>query len=254
MNFLFRSPENMMARHGDKGSWKVNEEELQSRLPKDEATLILSVLQNEEPDMKETPLKLEGLERSLRLGDRVFSLLPERAVLVVADSGKERARLTRELVTGRIAQQEERFNQKHPDARRRIDMLHLDGEEIARLMQDSHDGTWGPYADAIKEGISESEALSMWLQDMNKPNADVPAEQHPKESSERYRQALSMLREKVTSEKVPVVYLGIGHSGSLGQMKYEKLGDVSPEEIPQFCELYILDEDGEYIRSEGVEL
>ena len=66
----------IITRHGDKGSWKIDESELKGKMSEPEATLVLEVLRNEFPDMKETPLKLDGLVRSLRLGDKVFDEAP----------------------------------------------------------------------------------------------------------------------------------------------------------------------------------
>lgn len=67
-----REGESIIVRHGDKGKWKVDEQELRAELPPEEAELVLSVLKSEFEGVAETPLKLDGIKRSLRLGDALF--------------------------------------------------------------------------------------------------------------------------------------------------------------------------------------
>ena len=242
----------MYTRHADKGAWKVNEQELRNALPADEAELILSVLKNEFSDMKEIiPLKLDGLERSLRLGDSVYEDLPPRSVLIALDSGKDRAELTRALAVARIAQQEK---QQRGENKKRVDILSTGAKELTSLLADSDPSTWGPYAQMMQdEGISEEEAIVRWLKDMNKIESGVDPVKHPKESVERYQKLLQILQASVTSKQVPVVILGIGHSGPLGQMKYEKQGkEISSQETPKFCEMFTLNKEGELVSTKQV--
>lgn len=235
--------ETLLARHADKGSWKINEEELRARLPEEEANLVIGVLQREFPGLTETPLKLEGLQRSIKLGDQVFEMSPKDGILVVADSGKDRAQLTRAIATARIAQLETKYHSSHPNEAKRVDMLRLEGDDIAGLLKDSDDATWGPYAEKIKTGeASESEALFRWLAEMNKPDSQVDPKVAPQEAARRYREFVQLLhRENGIKSNKPVVLLGVGHSGSLGQVKWEERKVVSPEDTPQFCEIFKFD-------------
>ena len=73
-----REGETTIVRHADKGAWKIDEAELRQRLTEEEANLVMSTLQTEFPDLKETPLKIDGLVRSLRLGDELFNDAAER--------------------------------------------------------------------------------------------------------------------------------------------------------------------------------
>mgnify|MGYP001613972035 FL=1 len=252
-----REGESIIVRHGDKGKWKINEEELRAELPPDEAELVLSVLGSEFEELTETPLKLEGVKRSLRLGDALFESLPQQSVLVSIDSGKDRAQLTRALATARIAQREAQDRARDDKTAKRIDMLHVDEEELVKMMADSSDKTWTPYAEMMtKDGISEAEAVARWLNDMNTPETQVDPAIHPKESAERYRRAIQELRSRITSDNVPVVLFGAGHSGSLGQIRYEKLGGraATAEDAPKFCEMFRFDKDGNLVDAEGVEI
>lgn len=250
------SGEDIIVRHADKGSWKVDEQELRAQVPGDVADTILLVLRNDFPNMSETSLKLDGLVRSVRLGDTLFNRLADHSVLVVTDSGKDRAQLTKALVTTRIHMRENAWNKEHPDEQKRIDMIAAEGDDVARLMADSHPDTWPPYAQMMKdEGISESEALVRWLHDMNRADASVPPDQAPKESAERYRALIQSIRGGVTSEQVPVTLLGVGHSGSLAQIKHEDAGrELSAKDMPQFCEMFQFDESGKLQATEEVEI
>ena len=108
-------------------------------------------------------------------------------------------------------------------------------------------------------GMSEFDALARWANDMNKGDAPIPADQHPSESGDRYRTFLKLIRKKVQTtgkdNDVPVVFLGIGHSGSLEQIAYEeKGGDLTGEESPQFCEMFVFDKEGSLIKRQETQL
>ncbi|OGL65646.1 hypothetical protein A3B21_03225 [Candidatus Uhrbacteria bacterium RIFCSPLOWO2_01_FULL_47_24] len=249
--------ESIIVRHGDKGKWKIDEQELRASLAPEEAELVLSVLKSEFEELTETPLKLEGIKRSLRLGDALFEKLPERSVLVSIDSGKDRAQLTRALATARIAQREAQYNKEHGKDAKRVDMLQVDEKELVKLMADSSDKTWTPFAEMMtRDGISEAEAVARWLNEMNRMVPRTDPAIHPEESAQRYRQAVRTLRERITSDKVPVVLFGAGHSGALGQIRYEKLGvrPATAEDAPKFCEMFMFDAEGNLVKTEGVEV
>lgn len=246
----------VLTRHADKGKWTINEEELRQRLSQNEANLVMAVLQAEFSDWKETPLKLDGLVRSLRLGDKLFDNLPQSGILVITDSGKERAQLTRTLVAARIAQLETQDQNRRGIEAKRIDMLHVDAKEITSMLADSSDKTWAFYAEMIeKEGISESEAIAQWLNDMNQPDVNVPENIHPKESADRYRSLVKVLRSRITSNQAPIILFGVGHSGSLGQIRQESLvRPLTAQDSPEFCEMFKFDEHGNLVDSERIEI
>lgn len=243
-------------RHGDKGKWSVDRDELQQSLPPDEVELIMSVLHEEFADARETPLKKEGLIKSLRAADWLYKHLPINGVLVASDSGKDRARLTREIITARLAQLEAKDKQEHGSAGKRIDILAIDAKEITHLLADAHESTWTPYGEMMKnEGISESEAISRWLVYMNDPKAVIDPHVSPQEAAERYRTFMRLVGGSITSENAPVIILGVGHSGSLGQIRYEETGGpVAPSETPQFCDIYEFDAKGKLKKVIGVKI
>lgn len=247
---------NVLIRHADKGKWKVDEAELRARFTAEEAELVKTVLATEFPGLEETPLKLDGIERSLRLGDALFEQLPPRSIFVSIDSGKDRAQLTRALATARIAQREAQDRARDEKTAKRVDMLHVEEGDLVKLVADASDKTWTPYGEMmVKEGISEAEAVARWLNDMNNPEAQIDPAIHPKESAVRYRQLVRMLREQITSDQVPVTVFGAGHSGALGQIRYEQLGrDATSGDAPKFCEMFSFDKDGNLIETKGVEM
>lgn len=246
----------IIARHADKGKWEVKEDDLRARLPQEQANLVMTILGEEFPQWKEIPLKLEGIVRSLKLGEELFAELPERSILVATDSGRDRAQLTRALVTARVQQLEQEYNKEHGKDAKVVDMLRIDGKEITDMLSDAHPDTWPPYADMMeKEGISEGEALARWINDMNKPGATVPPEQAPQEASKRYRDVIQKIRQMVTSEQTPVTLFGAGHSGSLGQVRHEELGrPTTADNSPQFCEMFKFDQESKLIGSKRVEI
>lgn len=249
-----REGEHIFIRHGDKGKWQIDEKELSERLVVGEANMVKSVLDTEFPNLKETPITLDGIERSLRLADKLYSDLPKKSVLLVADSGKERAQITRSLITNRLAQLESKDESESGHDAKRVDMLQVEGEELAKLLADSSSETWPPYAKMIEdEDISENEAIARWLNDMNKPDSKINPAIHPAESAERYRLVVQKMRELVTSKHVPVVYFSVGHSGSLGQIKYEdqlRGQAAKAEDAPEFCEAFYFDNQAKLVRSE----
>ncbi len=255
----FETGDAIIARHGDKGSWKIDADELRASLPPEQAQLVQTVISEEFPGMTDTPLTKEGILRSLALAESMHDDLPPGAVVVFSDSGKERAQLTRALVAGRVQQIEEHgaAEGKQPKL---LDVLRVDSNEIARLLEDSHDATWTPYGAMVSAGTIEfDDALARWVNDMNKPNANIPADQHPRESSERYRTFLKLIKEKVQTAgkdaEIPVVFLGIGHSGSLEQVAFEEKGvDMTGEESPQYCEMFVFDKHGALIKRQETEI
>src|SRR3989338_1408811 len=248
--------ESIIVRHGDKGKWKIDEQELRVSLAPEEAEVVWSVLKSEFEGLAETPLKLEGIKRSLRLSDALFEKLPSQSVLVSIDSGKDRAQLTRALATARIWQREAQDRARGEETAKRVDMLQVDEEELVKLMADSSDKTWTPYAEMmVRDGISEAEAVARWLNEVNRMVPRTDPAIHPAESAQRYRQAVRTLRGRITSDKVPVVLFGAGHSGALGQIRYEKLGrSAVAEDAPKFCEMFTFDADGNLVKTEGVEV
>lgn len=223
-----RNGDSIITRHADKGSWQISEESLSRVFPAEQISLVMGVLKNEFPEMLEageTPLKLEGIQRSLKLADNLYDKLPVQSILVTLDSGKDRAKLCRHLVNERLSQREGKD--------KIIDMLEIDGKEIVSMLADSSPDTWDPYDRMIKEeGISEEEATYRWLNDMNNPNNDIAPEILPKESAERYRQFVKLVHDSIKQSKdsdsnrrqSPIVLFAVGHSGSLGQALYEDRG------------------------------
>lgn len=248
----------IITRHADKGSWQIDEESLAQVLPTEQKQLVMSVLRDEFPEMLkagETPLKLEGIQRSLKLAESLFDKLPQESILVTLDSGKDRAKLCRHLVNSRISQLEGK--------EKIVDMLEIDEKDITGLLADSNPDTWGPYDKMMKEeGISEKEAIYRWLNDMNDPNVDVVPEKLPKESSERYRKLVQLIHdsiqqvENVSSDRrqSPVVLFAVGHSGSLGQALYEDRDGITAEEVPHFCEQFKFSPEGKIVDTEEVEI
>ncbi|MFH1890421.1 MAG: hypothetical protein ABIJ91_02560 [Candidatus Kuenenbacteria bacterium] len=261
------SKKDILVRHADKGKWTIDKGELKSdpRLKQDEVELIMSVLDREFNDLKETPLVKDGLIRSVKLGEKQFTEItnhPEfkqagnKAVMIAMDSGRDRAQLTRALATNRTAQLEDQYNKdKSEDEQMRIDILHLEAEDIAKMMADSDDSTWGPYGKMIEKGATEAEAVLQWLKDMNQPDSGVDPAIHPKESGERYKNIIQQIHKRVNVKDVPMFIFGVGHSGSLGQLKYEKMGDqMTAEDSPTFCEMHGFDKDGNLLNTKRVDI
>jgi hypothetical protein len=266
-NFL-QNQETIIARHADKGTWKFNQEELKNRLTVEEYNLIVSVLENNFPDMLksgEIPLKLDGIIRSLRLADSLYEQLPEESILVTMDSGKERTQLTRHLTMARLAQLETQSQSKNKKDAKRIDMLEVDSEELIKLLADSHFDAWKPYADMTKgkNAIDEMEALLLYFTATNQLNVKFGKEKLPREAADRYKQFMELVhRIIVKSDKSqsgqrqsPVILFAVGHSGPLGQMSYEKQqGQFSIDEVPHFCEEFIFNKERELVETKKIEL
>ncbi len=251
--------DSILMRHADKGGWKIDLAELKEKVGAGaDYNLIVGILEREFPEMLKdgkTPLKLDGLLRALKIGEKVFDKLPDESVLVVIDSGKDRAVLTGTLADAKIAQLESvSAKTDHP---KKVDMLRVDADELKKLLADSSPDTWGPYAKMMEdEKITEEEAIFRWLMDMNNPGSDVDPAVAPKEAGERYRALIRLMHgEKgVTSEKIPVVLLGVGHSGSLGQIRHEHGQMNSAEDAPGFCEMHKFDMNGALVDREKVEI
>ena len=251
--------ESMLARHADKGKWEINEEELKSVLPADQAEMVMSALQANMGDKKEIALKLDGVKRALKLGEEVYKSLPREAFLFIINSGKERAQLTSDLAAERINQLVGQHNDKaNTKNKRRIDMAQVIDKDLVKLLADSDDSTWGPYGKMVEEGMSEPAAIARWLNDMNAPGSAVPANVHPKESSERYRTLIKILKgfnkePGMENNKLPISVLGVGHSGSLGQVRYEsKSEQFGAEDVPDFGEIHIFSGQGDLLATKKV--
>ena len=229
-------------------------------MPNDQANIVLAVIKEELGDLKETPLKLDGIKRALKLGEDIFDRLPHEAVLTVINSGKDRARLTQALATARVAQLESQYNKEHSksEGKRHIDMVELVDEDLVKLLADSNDSTWEPYGAMVKKGMPEPEAIARWLNDMNSGDSDISENIHPKESAERYRRLVKILRDSelgISSKKMPIAILGFGHSGSLGQVRYEAKGSsADASDVPDFCELHVFDNDGNLLDTNKVNI
>ena len=251
-----RDGESILIRHADKGKWEVNDEELASAFPKDVAVLVRAVLKEELPEASEIPLTLEGLKRTLKLADEMFRELPDDSILVVADSGKDRAHLTSALVTARLHQMETQHNVKHKEFPKNIDMLKIDAGEISKMLADAHGGTWQPYGEMVQSGEkTELEAMAQWIMDTNQPNADIDYPVSPKEAGQRYRQLIQNIRSRVTATKKPVIFFGVGHSGGLAQIGYELNPAIkSAEDMPDFCEIHKFDSESNLIEKRKVEI
>lgn len=253
--------DSIITRHADKGVWKINEEELKGQVEPAQADLIMTVLHEEFSKMEETPLKMEGLIRSVHLGDNLYDNSEPRQVILSINSGKDRAKLTNSISTARIAQRES-IAEKTDMGKKRIDMLQIDEDEFINLLRDADDSTWEKYGKMIKdEGISEAEAIMRWLADMNAESSQIEPDMHPHEASERYRTLIRLLRDKIKIGKdeedneIPMMLFAVGHSGSLGQVRHEDLGQITnADDTPQFCEMYKFDKDGQLQSTEHVNL
>jgi hypothetical protein len=235
---------NFLLRHADKGTWKIDEDELNRKFSPGDSTIIQTALSGE----TESPLKIEGLARSLKLAKTLYNLLPDKAVLLVMDSGKPRAVLTRELATLKL-------DSLAKEGQKTIHMAELDTGSLISELRDADASTWGPYdAMMTREKISEEEALARWMTDMQKLDNETP--EHPHESSNRYREIIKDIRTNITSEETPIYFLGVGHSGALAQarMEDEKIETAQISDVPEFCELFGFDDKGKLIETKKIEL
>lgn len=250
--------EAVITRHGDKGAWKADIALLKSELPPEQVQLVQTVLHEEFPGMTETPLTREGIVRSLKLGEEFYKDLPPVAVVVFSDSGKERAHLTRALVAARIQQLSEHGGAEGVQPKL-LDLVHIEIKEMTANLKDAHDATWEPYGKLVAAGMNELDALALWVNDMNKPGANIPADQHPHEARERYSAFLALIKERVQTtgrdQDIPVVFFAAGHSGSLAQVDYESApNEKSGKDMPKFCEMFRFDEKGFLVGRKEVEI
>lgn len=251
--------ETMLIRHADKGKWTINENDLKNAFPEDQANLILNILKEERPGASDISLKLEGLKRSMKLADEIFEQLPPNSIFITSNSGKDRAVLTNSLITGRINQLEQTYNKQNPKTQKRVDILQIDesnAKEIISMLADADEATWAPYAEMMeKEKISEQEAIARWVQDMNSPISSIEPEVSPKVAANRYRSFILKLKNMFPGKNVPVTIFGVGHSGALAQIEFEKNpGSKTAEEMPDFCQIYKFDENAELIDTKKTEL
>lgn len=265
---FLENQETIIARHADKGTWKFDQEELKSRLTDKEFNLVMSVLENDFPNIvksSEVPLKLDGIIRSLKLADSLYAQLPKESILVVMDSGKDRTQLTRHLVTDRLAQLEAQAERIDKKGAKRIDMLEIDSAEIVKLLADAHPDMWRPYGEMTKgpNAIDEMEALLQYFHAMNQPDVKFEKEKLPKEAAERYKQFMELVHGIITKSdkpqpdqrQSPVILFAVGHSGPLGQIAFEKeQGQFSIDEVPHFCEEFHFDKKAELVETKKIEL
>jgi len=249
------SESTILLRHADKGMWPISSEEITSALPHDKASLLINTLKEEFPNLKETPITLDGITRALNLADKIYAQLPKNGVLIATDSGKDRAEFTRTLINARIAQLESIDQNTNGKDAKRIDMAVIEDTEIIKALQDTDPATWEPYGKMIKkENISEAEAIARWINEQDAlPNAEDA--ETPKASAKRYRKLIRSLRQRITGKKVPVIFLGVGHSGPLSQARYEKQGrPMTDADVAKFCEIFEFDADGNLIQTEETEI
>lgn len=265
---FLENQESIITRHADKGTWKFDREELKSRLTDKEFNLVMSVLENDFPDIfksGEVPLKFDGIIRSLKLADSLYAQLPKESILVVMDSGKDRTQLTRHLATARLAQLEAQGESQNKKDTKRIDMLEINSTELVKLLADAHPDTWKPYAEMTKgaNAIDEMEALLQYFHAMNERDVKFENTKLPKEAAERYKQFMELVHSVVTKSdkpqsdqrQSPVILFAVGHSGPLGQMNYEKQhGQFSIDEVPHFCEEFHFDKKRELVGTEKIKL
>lgn len=244
------SEKNFIMRHADKGSWTVDYNQLEERLGKENSLILKEVLETNFPGMAETPLKIDGLQRSLAFADKLYVSLPGNAIVLFMDSAKPRARLTSKIIAGKLY-----FLEKaDKSGKKRVDMAEVQTDELVNILEDASEATWEPYGEMIKdEGISEEEALARWMNGMQKDIED--AKNHPHEAAERYRGIIRKIRELFTSKAVPVYFIGIGHSGALGQIRMEEgLKEAKANDAPGFCEVFEFDNEGKLVRTEKTEI
>ncbi|MBI5530297.1 MAG: hypothetical protein HY918_02240 [Candidatus Doudnabacteria bacterium] len=241
-----------ITRHADKGTWQINKDELKQNLPEDEANLVLGVLSEELPEKTETTLKMEGLIRSLRLGDKVFESLPQgRNIVISIDSAKDRAKLTNDLVCARIDQLSNKNKKTSNKNGKDVDIIRIEDLNLRKLLSDADEATWAPYADMMKnEGISENEALVRWMNDMYNSKPEVDDKIHPTEAIERHQKLIKNIFNNITSENSSITFLGIGHSGTLGYFQRENMNeDAKLGDEPEFCQIYQFNTDGKFLNT-----
>lgn len=249
------SNEAFLARHADKGEYTYDEVQIKNELPEKEANLIKTVLREKGLTDEVLPLKLEGLKRSVKAGEVVYDRLPKHSVLIMVDSRKPRADLTQSIISTRIAQLESKY-QDDKERGKRVDMLHVDDEEFSKLMQDEGTETWSTFAAMMKaEGINENEGIARQVNTFDKTGAKIPGSESMSEAAARYKKVLTELRSRVTSENIPVVIVGIGHSGPLSVIAHQEKGsDINEVDIPQFAEMFVFDSNNKLIGREKTEI
>jgi hypothetical protein len=249
------------ARHADKGSWQINKDELIGLLPdtkerEAEANKILAIIKEtcEELglDKNTLALKPEGLIRARKLGEKVFNLLPlGRSFLVVIDSNKPRAALTSAEAVGKIHEMEKTQKEKT------VDMIKVDEEKFTQMMLDEGTETWPKFEKIMEaEGISESQAIARQVNEITGKTEKELGIESPEEAENRYRKIIQILKRQITGEDNPrVIVFGVGHSGPLALIRRKEAGqDIGEENVPQFCEIHMVGEDGKLIGTEKVNL
>jgi len=246
----------MFIRHADKGKWKIDFNELKTSLSEDEAILVKNTLKQNFPELNESPITLEGIKRTMQLANDIFEKLPKNGLLISMDSGKERAFFTRSLIDARIAQLETINEKNYKTKAKRIDMMLIEEKDLRQALKDTNAETWKPYGKMVAEGLkTEDEAIALWINDTNTSDSIIPDEISPKGSAERYRKLIRSLRERITSDKVPVTFLGIGHSGPLSQIRFEKQQNpASAEDAAKFCEIFEFDDKGNLIGTKQTQI
>lgn len=257
-----------IARHGDKGAWKISFDELKAQLSEVVANRVMAVLQHEFPHLVEkgeTPLKLDGIKRSLLLGENLFERLPDKCILIVIDSGIDRAKLTRHLAVDRIAQLESQYNKGVAKSeQKRIDILEIEEADLLELIAYGDTKSWAPYKAKIEsKELTSAQAVLQWLVDMNKAETSEEFRLPVVEGAKKYRKLIEQIFQRITGgqdrqnngEPVPIVLFAVGHNESLGQIMYEREREkMQPEQIATFCEHYRFDQEGNLIDTQKVSL
>jgi hypothetical protein len=237
---------NIILRHADKGSWPIKFEELAESLTKEDRQIAESVYKNDFTGLEISPLKIDGIKRSLALGQKIYNELPQKSIFLTLHSTSPRAELTTKLVLGKLNSLE---------GEKTIHLAEVDIKELTGILKDASMETWTPYEQMMKEkGISEEEALAKWMNDMQK-TTNISSSIHPSEAANRYRKAIAEIRKRITSENTLIFFMGVGHSGALGQIKMENgFQEAGKDDSPQFCEVFKFNDNGEFIGSEKTEI
>jgi len=252
-----------ISRHADKGSCPVDQDFLRSNLSAEDAKVALSTLKSHFSDMRESPLTSTGIERSLRLGDELFDLLPDRAVVVSAHSTSDRSALTMYLAMKQVVKRE-KVSKIDEDSRKNIDCIVLNDDLVKQSLEDtdSDKGGWNQYGKPMMEdGLDQDSAVAALVEAANKGHLGVEIQKvFQKEEAGKYREVISKILSDMTTEDtrnsdVPIILFAVGHSEPLAQFKYEHLGEQLPaSESPAFCELFEFDKDGRVVSTKGIEL
>lgn len=170
---------------------------------------------------------------------------------MVIDSNKPRATLTSAEAVGKIHEMEKAQKEKI------VDMIKVDEEKFTRMMLDEGTETWPKFEKMMEvEGITESQAIARQVNEITGKTEQDLGTESPEEAEDRYRKIIQTLKRQITDENTPrVIVFGVGHSGPLSLIRRKEAGqDIGEENVPQFCEIHMFDEDGKLIDTEKVNL